>query len=322
MKIGSISLDAPVIFAPMAGISDLVYRRICRSFGAGMVTTEMVSAKAIVHENANTSLLLRTDAADFPCVVQIFGSDPDSMGRAAAFLDDSQFVAIDINMGCPAPKIVKNGDGAALMREPALIAKIIRAVKANTSKPVTCKIRLGWDFNSINCIEIAKIAEDCDVSAITVHGRVRSQMFTGTACWEGIKSVKNAVNVPVVGNGDIGEPVRAAQLMAESGVDALMIGRASYGDPWVFKRVVSFLQRGIVLPMPTPQEKIAMALEHSEAAIEHDGEKIALREMRKHIAWYIKGLRGAAEAKARVNNSKSFDEVRDILLRLEGDNAY
>jgi tRNA-dihydrouridine synthase B len=316
MRIGDIVLEVPVVFAPMAGISDLVFRRICRGFGAGLVFTEMVSAKAIVHGNAATSLLLRTDEADFPCVVQIFGSEPETMGRAAAMLDDSPFVAIDINMGCPAPKIVKNGDGAALMKDPALIGRILRSVKASTSKPVTCKIRLGFDFESINCVEVAKIAEDCGVSAITVHGRVRSQMFSGKACWEGIKSVKDAVKVPVIGNGDIDCGITARRRMDESGVDAVMIGRASYGDPWVFKRVMTFLQQGVELPMPTVSEKIAMALSHSAEAISHDGEKVALKEMRKHIAWYIKGVKGAAEARVKVNNAKSFDEVRNILLRL------
>ncbi|MCL2169147.1 MAG: tRNA dihydrouridine synthase DusB [Defluviitaleaceae bacterium] len=313
MQIGYVKLDIPVIFAPMAGISDLVNRRIARQMGAGLCVSEMVSAKAIVHGNAATKLLLRTDDADRPASVQIFGSCPDAMGAAARFMDDTPFEIIDINSGCPAAKIVKNGDGSALMKNPELTRKIIQSVKANTYKPVTIKIRLGWDWDSINCVEIAKIAEDCGVSAITVHGRTRSMMFGGEACWAGIKSVKDAVSVPVIGNGDITEPVQAKRLMDESGVDAVMVGRGSYGNPWVFKRIAAYLRDGTLLPEPTVQEKIDMALEHTRLKIEHDGEKVALREMRKHIAWYIKGIKNATEAKVKVNNSQSFKEIEGIL---------
>jgi len=316
MQIGHIKLDAPVIFAPMAGISDLVNRRIVRAMGAGLTYSEMVSAKALVHGNAATKLLLRTDDADRPCSLQIFGSDPEAMGTAAKLLEDTAFEIIDINSGCPARKIVQNGDGSALMKNPELTRKIIQSVKANTSKPVTIKIRLGWDWDSINCIEIAKIAEDCGVSAITVHGRTRSMMFGGEADWSLIKAVKNAVSVPVIGNGDVCDPIQTKRLMVESGVDAVMIGRASYGNPWVFKRIAAFLTKGELLPEPNVQEKIDMALEHARLQIEYNGEKVALREIRKHIAWYIKGIKNATEAKVRVNNSESFDEVRAILEEL------
>jgi len=314
MRIGDIELVTNVVLAPLAGISDLTFRRICRRMGAGLVATEMVSAKAIVHGNAATQLLLRNDDDDRPTAIQLFGSEPDVMAEAARFLDANfDFEIIDINMGCPAPKIVKNGDGSALMKDPKLAGRIVRAVVDATKKPVTAKIRLGWDFNSINCVEVARIVEANGAAAIAVHGRTRSQMYEGKACWDGIKSVKNAVKVPVTGNGDVAEAEQAKQLMEQSGVDALMVGRASFGNPWVFRRITHYFATGEILPVPTTKERIEMALQHAEAAILHDGEKIALREMRKHIAWYLKGIHSATQAKVAVNNSQSFDEVRGIL---------
>ncbi|MCL2350123.1 MAG: tRNA dihydrouridine synthase DusB [Defluviitaleaceae bacterium] len=316
MKIGNVELKSPVVLAPLAGISDLVFRRICRRLGAGMTTTEMVSAKAIIHGNATTRLLLRTEPEESPVAVQLFGSDPDAMAEAAAFLNDHDFDTLDINMGCPAAKIVKNGDGSALMRDPALIGRIVKAVVAVAKRPVTAKIRLGWDANSINCVHVAKIVEAEGVSAITVHGRTRAMMFSGEACWDGIKSVKDAVKVPVIGNGDIKCPQQAKRLMEHSGVDGLMVGRGSYGDPWLFGRITEYLKTGELLPMPTAQEKIDLALEHAKAAMEHNGEKIAMREMRKHMAWYIKGLHGATTAKVAINNSESFEEIKEILMKM------
>ncbi|MCL2575637.1 MAG: tRNA dihydrouridine synthase DusB [Defluviitaleaceae bacterium] len=317
MKIGDIELKSKVVLAPLAGVSDLVFRRICREFGAGLVTTEMVSAKAIMHGNAATQLLLRNDDDDRPTAIQLFGSEPDVMAEAARFLDANfDFEIIDINMGCPAPKIVKNGDGSALMKDPQLAGRIVSAVVAATKKPVTAKIRLGWDCNSINCVEIAKIVEANGVSGITVHGRTRSQMYNGLACWDGIKSVKDAVKVPVTGNGDVSEPEQAKKLMEHSSVDCLMVGRASFGNPWVFKRISHYLATGEILSKPTAKERIDMALHHAKEAIAHDGEKVALREMRKHIAWYIKGIHNATQAKVAVNNAKSFEEVEGILNEL------
>ena len=316
MKVRDINFLSPVVLAPMAGITDLPFRRICASMGAGMVTSEMVSAKALVHGNDATRRLLRTDDDQRAGVVQIFGSCPETMAEAAKILNDTPFEILDINMGCPAPKIVKNGDGSALMKDPKLAGQIVRAVKAVSYKPVTCKIRIGWDFNSINCVEYAKIIEDAGADAIAVHGRTRSQMYTGLADWTWIKKVKEAVGVPVTGNGDVAEPEQAKKLMEESGVDALMVGRATYGDPWVFKRISVYLSTGESLPMPTPSEKIAMSLQHAKDATQHDGEKVALREMRKHFSWYIKGLRDATEAKVAINQAGNFDEVRNILKEL------
>ncbi|MCL2236220.1 MAG: tRNA dihydrouridine synthase DusB [Defluviitaleaceae bacterium] len=317
MKVKDIEFLSPVVLAPLAGITDLPFRRICRSFGAGMVTSEMVSAKALVHGNEATRRLLRTDNGERPSVVQIFGSCPETMAQAAEILNNSPFEILDINMGCPAPKIVKNGDGSALMRDPALAGRIVRAVKAVSHKPVTCKIRLGWDGTSINCVEYAKIIEDAGADAIAVHGRTRSQMYAGLADWSWIKKVKEAVSVPVTGNGDVANPEQAKKLMEETGVDALMIGRATYGDPWIFKHITTYLATGELLPAPTPSEKIAMSLHHAKMAVEHDGEKVALREMRKHFSWYVKGLREATEAKVAINKAESFNQVEEILRELE-----
>lgn len=317
MKIEDIEFLSPIVLAPMAGITDLPFRQICLDMGAGMVTSEMVSAKALVHGNNATRQLLRTDDKGRPGVVQIFGSCPQTMAEAAKILNETPFEILDINMGCPAPKIVKNGDGSALMKNPSLAGQIVRAVKAASHKPVTCKIRLGWDFDSINCVEYAKIMEDAGACALAVHGRTRSQMYTGLADWEWIKKVKEAVSIPVTGNGDVAEPKQAKKLLEESGACALMIGRATYGDPWVFKRITTYLSTGELLPKPTPSEKIALSLQHAKSALEHDGEKIALREMRKHFSWYIKGLWGATEAKVAINNAQSFEEVEEILHDLE-----
>ena len=320
MKIANIQLKSPVVLAPLAGISNLPFRRICSQLGAGMVTTEMVSSKAMVQGNRATRLLLRTDDTESPKSVQIFGREPSIMAETARILNDTDFDTIDINMGCPAAKIVKNGEGSALMKSPELIDEIVRSVVKASTKPVTAKIRLGFDFDSINCVKVARIVENAGASAITVHGRTRSQMFGGEACWEGIKTVKDAVNVPVIGNGDVKCPIQTKKWMEESCVDAVMIGRGSYGDPWVFKRIATYLETGELLALPTFQERIGMAISHTKAAIDHDGEKIALREMRKHIAWYIKGLRDATIAKVAINNSQSFEEIYDILTNLSKSN--
>jgi len=316
MKIGNVQISGRVFYAPMAGISDLVFRRICRKFGAALTVSEMVSAKAMFFENAKTYELLATDEAERPVAVQIFGSDAHIMGKIAARLDNSNFDIIDINMCCPAPKIVKNGEGSALLRDPLLLGRIVKSVSAATSKPVTAKICLGFDFASKNYLEVAKVIEANGGAAIAVHGRVRPQMNAGPADWEAIAAIKNTVSIPVIGNGDIDNPEISAKRLAESGVDAIMIGRAASGNPWIFQQCNHYIETGGVLAPPTPQERIKTALEHALGLMELKGREIALLEMRKHLAWYTKGLRGATEARVRINQSANFDEIKMILAEL------
>ena len=316
MKIGNITLSAPLVMAPMAGITDLTWRKICRKFGAGLVVTEMVSAKAMSFGNDKTHDLLATEDCENPVSAQLFGSDPVIMGQMAASLNDSKFDIIDINMGCPAPKIVKNGDGSALMRDPALIGQIVKAIVQASTKPVTAKIRLGYDYANRNYLEVAKVIEDSGAAAITVHGRTRPQMYSGVADWEAIAEVKNAVSIPVIGNGDVDSPEIAKKRLDEAGVDAIMIGRAACGNPWLFRRCAHYLATGELLPEPTAEEKIEMALSHARDLIAQKGEFIALREMRKHIAWYIKGIRGATSARDMINRCEDFESIEIILRKL------
>jgi len=316
MKIGNIELTTPLIMAPMAGITDLVFRKLCAEFGAGLVVTEMVSAKAMSFGNERTADLLATDAAENPVSAQLFGSDPEIMGQVAASLNDSNFDIIDINMGCPAPKIVKNGDGSALMQDPGLIGRIVRAVVAGSNKPVTAKIRLGYTYENRNYLEVAKIIEDSGAAAITVHGRTRPQMYSGFADWDAIAQVKRAVSIPVIGNGDVATPQDARKRLDESGVDAVMIGRAACGNPWLFRRARHYLETGVILPEPTAKERVELALRHTSDMIAHKGEVTALREMRKHIAWYIKGIRGSTVARDNINKSQDFASIELILQEL------
>jgi len=316
MKIGNVELKSKIIMAPMAGITDLTFRKICREFGAGLVVTEMVSAKAMSYGNDRTSELLATEDVENPVSAQLFGSDPIIMGQVAAGLNESNFDIIDINMGCPAPKIVKNGDGSALMRDPVLIGKIVKSIVQASKKPVTAKIRLGYDFANRNYLEVAKRIEDNGASAIAVHGRTRPQMYSGHADWDAIAQVKNAVGIPVTGNGDIVSPEIAKKRLDESGVDALMIGRAACGNPWLFRRINHYFETGEILPEPTAKERVELALRHAVALIAHKGEFIALREMRKHIAWYIKGIRGATVARDSINKCEDFAAVEQILQEL------
>ncbi len=313
MKIGNLETRNDIFLAPMAGITDLPFRVICSELGAGLVYSEMVSAKGIFYSNQNTKDLLRIDPRERPAGIQIFGSEPEIMGEIVGRLtQDATFDFVDINMGCPAPKIVKNGEGSALMKDSALVGRIIKAVVGASKLPVTVKIRKGFNSMWINAVEIAKIAEACGASAIAVHPRTREQYYAGDADWKVIANVKKAVKIPVIGNGDIKSPQDAKAMFEQTGCDAIMIGRAAQGNPWIFHEITHYLETGEILPPPTNEERLEMALRHARMLIDYKGEHIGLKEMRKHFCWYIKGIKGAPEARLKINMSESLAEIEHI----------
>ena len=316
MKIGNLNLDNRVFLSPMAGVTDLPFRLVCKEQDCGMLYTEMVNAKALCYDDKNTKKMLKIEDEEHPVAIQIFGSDPEYMGGAARVLNSYPNEILDINMGCPAPKVVKNGDGSALLKNPELAAKVLRAVVENSEKPVTLKIRKGWDDTCINAVEIAKIAEDCGISAIAIHGRTREQYYSGKADWDIIRQVKENVSIPVIGNGDVFEVQDAINMLNQTNCDAIMIGRGAQGNPWIFKRINHYMQTGEILPEPTLEEKMSIAIKHLNLAVEEHGEYVAVREMRKHIAWYLKGLRNSARIRDEINKIESHKEVVDKL------NAY
>lgn len=313
MYIGNVKLDNNVFLAPMAGVTDLPFRILCRQMGCGLVYSEMVSAKGIMYNNENTHKLLEISPEERPVAVQLFGSDPEILGNMAKRLEDYDIDIFDINMGCPAPKIVKNHEGSALMKTPELIGDIVYAVSHAQKKPLTIKIRKGFDDNSVNAVEIAKIAEKNGAAAIAVHGRTREQYYSGKADWDIIKKVKSAVNIPVIGNGDITDPISAKAMIDHTGCDAIMVGRAAQGNPWIFKQITSYLETGELIGEPTPAEKRDMAIRHSKMLVEYKGEFIGIREMRRHLTYYTRGIKDAAKIRGMVNTSKSFEELIDII---------
>ncbi|MDD4169874.1 MAG: tRNA dihydrouridine synthase DusB [Desulfotomaculaceae bacterium] len=313
MKIGPIMLANPVISAPMAGITDKAFRILAREAGCGLVCTEMVSDQALLYGNPKTCSILNLSGEAGPVSVQIFGSNPDYMARAAEIAESRGADIIDINMGCPTPKIVKNGEGAALMREPERAVRIVREVAGRVNVPVTVKMRKGWDEKSINAVELARLMVDAGAVTLTVHGRTRSQFYSGKADWKIIAAVKEAVGVPVIGNGDIWHPADALSMMELTGCDGVMIGRAALGNPWIFKSTLYFLKTGENLPDPSPEERIEMALRHLRLLVEYKGEQVAAREMRKHAAWYTRGLPGAARIRNMINKAECREELQEIL---------
>ena len=309
LKIGNVELKNNIILAPMAGITNLPFRSICKKFGPGLVYTEMASSKAIFHNDQKTKRLLNTEGEERPIAIQIFGSDEQTMGYAAKYVSKLADI-IDINMGCPAPKVVKNGDGSKLLLDLEKAEKVMKAVVENVTVPVSLKFRAGWDKEHIVATQVAKIAEKSGISAITIHGRTRSEFYSGKADLEIIKKVKESVSIPVIGNGDIIDEQSAYEMFEKTGVDGIMIGRGSFGNPWIFQNIIHYLQTGEKLPEPSNKEKLEIIEEHINLAIKEKGE-IAVKELRKHIAWYTKNLKNSSEFRSWVNQIETEQELKE-----------
>lgn len=316
MRIGQVETANRVFAAPMAGVTDKAFRLLLRKQGCGLIITEMVSAKALTYSNKNTFRLLDLSGEEGPIAVQLFGSEPEVMAAGARFAVDAGAAIVDINMGCPTPKIVKNGEGSALMKDVPLASEIVRAVRKAVDVPVTVKIRKGWDAGSVNAVELAIALEEAGAAAVAVHGRTRDQFYSGTADWDIIARVKDAVSVPVIGNGDIRSPQDAQKMLDRTGCDAIMIARASMGNPWIFSRTIAYVEEGKVLLEPDLKERMDMALEHLNLVVRFKGEKVGLLEMRKHLAWYTKGFRGAARIRERINKIDRLDDMVNLLEEL------
>ena len=312
LKIKNVELENNLILAPMAGVTALPFRKICKQFGPGLVCTEMVSSKAIYHDDSKTKLLMNTDGEKRPISMQIFGSDEETMGYAAKYVSEIADI-VDINMGCPAPKVVKNGDGSKLLLDIEKAEKVIKAVVKNSTKPVTLKIRKGWDCNNIVATEFAQMAEQAGISAITIHGRTRAEMYSGKADLDIIKKVKESVNIPVIGNGDIVDEESALRMFEYTGVDGIMIGRGTFGNPWIFERIKYFLETGKKLPLTTNEEKLRVIKEQIQLELENKTEVTAIREMRKHIAWYTKNMPNSSEFRCEINKIEDKERLMTVV---------
>lgn len=320
MKIGNIEIPGILSLGPMAGVTDTVYRQLCKEMGCNLLYTEMVSAKAILYNNKNTAPLLAAKEIERPLAVQLFGSDPAIMADMAARIEDGPYDMIDINMGCPVPKIVNNGEGSALMKNPALAGQIIHAMADKCKKPITVKIRTGFTSDTINAVEMAKIAEANGAAAIAVHGRTREQYYSGTADWSVIKSVKENVSIPVIGNGDVTGPESAKALLEETGCDGIMIGRAARGNPWIFRTVAHYLETGEILPKPDTTEIVDMILRHTRMLINFKGEYTAIREMRTHLCFYVAGQKHANNIRKQINFIESYEDLENLFIQFRKDN--
>lgn len=314
LKIGNVELDSPVALAPMAGVTDLPFRILCREQGCGLMCTEMVSAKALLYKNRNTKPLLETKPEERPVEVQLFGSDPEIMSEMALMLEEGPYDIIDVNMGCPVPKIVNNGEGSALMKNPKLAGEILSAMTRKLKKPVTVKFRKGFNDESVNAVEFAKMAEQSGAAAVAVHGRTREQFYSGKADWDIIRQVKEAVSIPVIGNGDIFTPQDAGRMMEETGCDGVMVARGAKGNPWIFSRIDHYLKTGEVLPKQGPEEVKQMILRHAELLVAFKGEYTAMREMRKHVSWYTAGYPHSAALRNEINLVETMEELTELVL--------
>ena len=313
MFIGNVELKNNVFMAPMAGVTDKPYRTICMEMGCGLVYSEMVSAKGLFYNSANTEKLMDCESGCGPYAIQLFGSEPEIMAGMAKKIEDMPFDIIDVNMGCPAPKIVKNGDGSALMKNVSLAGEIISAMVQSQKKPVTVKFRKGFDEETINAVEFAKAMEKAGAAAVAVHGRTREQYYSGKADWDIIKEVKKAVNIPVIGNGDITSPQTAKAMFDYTDCDAIMIGRASEGNPWIFKRITHYINTGELLPEPTNMEKAETVIQHAKMLIDFKGEYIGVREMRRHLAFYTKGMPQASAMRAEINTVMNMNDIEFLV---------
>ncbi|MBM7557162.1 tRNA dihydrouridine synthase DusB [Halanaerobacter jeridensis] len=314
LKIGDVKVEPPVALAPMAGVTDLPYRRLVKEQGCGLVYTEMVSAKGLIHGNDKTKQLLTIADDERPVALQLFGDAPEDLAEAAKIVEnEAQPEIIDLNVGCPAPKIVSSGYGSALMKRPELLGEIVAAMDQAVDTHVTVKIRAGWDEDQRNAVEVAKIAEENGAQALAVHGRTREEFYQGQADWEIIKKVKAALKIPVFGNGDVFGPEDAEKMLELTNCDGIMIARGAKGNPWIFKRVAHYLNSGEIISPPQPEQKITTAINHLKKLVEYKGEYVGVREMRKHAAWYLKGLRNCTVVKEKVNHAESLEEMTAIL---------
>jgi len=314
LRIGNVNLENNLLLAPMAGVTDLPFRMLCKEQGCGLLYTEMVSAKAILYKNKNTAELLTVRDEERPIAVQLFGSDPEIMSSMAKLIEPGPFDIIDVNMGCPVPKVVNNGEGSALMKNPKLVEEILTAMVKRLEKPVTVKFRKGFNDSCVNAVEIAKIAESCGVAAVAAHGRTREQYYSGKADWEIIRQVKEAVKIPVIGNGDIFTPEDAKAMLTETGCDGLMLARGARGNPWLFSRINHYLDTGELLPPPSHDEVVAMILRHARLQAEFKGEMMGMREMRKHVAWYTAGMPHSSALRNQVNQVETIEQLEELFM--------
>ena len=313
MNIGNVTLNNPYILAPMAGVTDLPFRLLCKEQGAGLLCMEMISAKALQYKNKNTKALLAIHPQEYPVSLQLFGSDPKIISEMAKQIEELPFQILDINMGCPVPKVVKNGEGSALLKNPKLIYEIVSQTVKAIQKPVTVKIRKGFDDDHVNAVEVAKVIEEAGASAVAVHGRTREQYYSGKADWDIIRQVKEAVSIPVIGNGDVTSGEKALAMKEQTGCDGIMIGRGAEGNPWIFRELVEYDRTGVLPGRPSKEQIKETMLRHARLQIEFKGDYLGIREMRKHVAWYTKGMKGSAKLRDDINKVESYEELEELL---------